>query len=94
MKFKKYSIFIYNKILNGKEYSKDYSYTFLYNKSGKSKFIYENSIYCSNYFIKQLRCAKHWYMDLTFVIPPSFKQMLVVLYINENTGKRYPGLLA
>ena len=40
----------------------------------------------------QLRTAKHWYIDCTFVVPPSFKQMLVIMYRDDNSGVRYPGL--
>ena len=90
--FKKYSIFEYNKTINGLEYLRDYKYTFLYNKSGKSIFLHEHAIFCSDYFIKKLRAARHWYIDCTFVVPPEFKQLLVIMYLDEHSGKRYPGL--
>ena len=90
--FKKYSIFEYNKTINGLEYLKDYEYTYLYNKSGKSIFLHEHAIFCSDYFIKKLRIAHHWYIDCTFGIPPDFKQLLVIMYKDENSGKRYLGL--
>ena len=90
--FKKYSIFEYNKTLNGMDFLKDYQFTHLYNKSGKSKFIHEHAIFCSDYFIKRLRSAKHWYIDCTFIVPPNFKQLLVIMYRDEISGIRYPGL--
>ena len=90
--FKKYSIFEYNKTLTGNNYLKDYQYNYLYNKSGKTQFLHEHAIFCSDYFIKKLRNAKHWYIDCTFVVPPTFKQMLVIMYRDDYTGIRYPGL--
>ena len=60
--FKKYIIFIYNKTKNKKNFLKDYIYTYIYNKSGKTNFIHEHIIYISDYFIKKLRVSLHWYM--------------------------------
>ena len=70
---------------------KDYNYTYLYNESGKKLFLHEHIIYCSDYFIKKLSAATHWYADRTFVVPPTFKQMFLILYTNVISGKRYPG---
>ena len=92
--FKKYSIFEFNKTKNGFEYLKDYSYTYIYNKSGKTHFLHEHAIFCSDFFIKKLRTSKHWYIDCTFIVPPNFKQMLVIMYRDEISGVRYPGLFA
>ena len=78
--YKKYSIFIYNKTKNDIIFLKNYSYTYLNKKTGKTQFIHEHCIYVSDYFIKKLWKAKHWYIDCTFVVPPTFKQMLVILY--------------
>ena len=55
-------------------------------------FLHEHIIYCSDYFIKKLRLATHWYIDGTFVVPPNFKQLIVILYREDFSGKRYPGL--
>ena len=84
-------LFLYiTKLRIKKNFLKDYIYTYIYNKSGKTNFIHEHIIYISDYFIKKLRVSLHWYIDCTFIVPPSFKQMLVILYRDENSGKRYP----
>ena len=92
--YKKQSIFKFNKTIDNFQYLRDYNYTFIYNESGKKLFLHEHIIYCSDYFIKKLRNSNHWYIDATFVAPPSFTQMFVILYRDDNTGKRYPGLYA
>ena len=51
-------------------------------------------IFISNYFIKKLCCARHIYIDGTFLYPKDFSQLIVILYRDEETGKRYPGLFA
>ena len=61
-RFKKYSILI-NKTKNNRDYLKDYLYTYLYNKTGKTNYIHEHCIFASDYFIKKLRKSKHWYID-------------------------------
>ena len=66
----------------------------LYNKSGKSQFIYEHMIFVSNYFLRKIRAAVHIYIDGTFLYPEGFSQLIVILYRDENSGKRYPGLFA
>ena len=73
---------------------RDYTYTNLYNKSGKTLFLHEHMIFISNYFIKKLNAAEHIYIDGTFIFPPGFKQFIVILYRDETSGKRYPGLYA
>ena len=90
--YKKTSIFIFTKTIDETEFLKDYNYTYLYNETGKSLFLHEHIIYCSAYFIKKLRTATHWYIDGTFIVPPNFKQMIVILYRDDISGKRYPGL--
>ena len=79
--------------MNGLDYLKDYSYTYVYNKSGNSQFLQEQVIYCSDYFIKKLRSfARRWHIDCTFIVPSSFKQLLVILYRDDYSGVRYRGL--
>jgi len=73
---------------------RNYNFTVLYDEPGKKLFLYEHDIYCSDYFIKKLRLANHWYIDCTFVVPPDFKQLFVILYRDDFTGKRYPGIYA
>ena len=36
----------------------------------------------------------HIYIDGTFLNPPGFVQLIVILYRDESSGKRYPGLFA
>ena len=47
-------------------------------------------IFCSDYFIKKLRASKHWYIDGTWVYPSGFRQLIIILYIDDKNGKRYP----
>ena len=66
----------------------------LFNKSGKSQFIYEHMIFVSNYFLRKIRAAVHIYIDGTFLYTEGFSQLIVILYRDENSGKRCPGLFA
>ena len=45
----------------------------------------------SNFFLKKLQKANHFYIDRTFIFPPDFSQLIVLLYFDENIKKRYPG---
>ena len=45
---------------------RDYTNTLLYNKTGKKQFIHEHMIFVSNFFIRKLNSARHWYVDGTF----------------------------
>ena len=89
--FNKYSIFMNNKTKNGNIYLRDYSFKYIYNDSGKKLIAHEHVIYISDFFIKKLRDAPHYYIDGTFIYPSGFNQLLVVLYYDENKNKRYPG---
>ena len=63
-----------------------------YNKSNKSLFQHEHDIFISDYFIKKLNRSKHFYIVGTFVFPKGFKQLIVILYLDENVNKRFSGL--
>ena len=91
--FTKYYAFENNLTLNKELFLRDYSYLTLYNKSGKSQFIHEHMIFVSNYFIRKLRASKHFYIDGTFLYPKGFSQLIVILYIDDQSGKRYPRLI-
>ena len=92
--FKKYSA-LENCLTNNEEnFLRDYTYSTIYNKSGKSQFTHEHMIFISNYFIRKLRNAKHLYIDGTFVYPDDFEQLIIILYRDEESGIRYPGLFA
>lgn len=90
----KFAIFNWNKTLDGKEYLREYKFSLLYNNTGKKLFEHEHIIYCSNYFIKKLKEAIHWYIDGTWIYPRGFKQLIIILYYDKNSKKRYPGLFA
>ena len=45
----------------------------------------------SNFFLKTLQKTNHFYIDGTFIFPPDFSQLIVLLYFDENIKKRYPG---
>ena len=51
-------------------------------------------IFVSNYFIKKLKQAIHFYVDDTFLYPNGFSQLLVILYRDVLNGKRFSGLFA
>ena len=51
-------------------------------------------IFISNFFIRKLNQANHWFIDGTFVYPSDFSQLIVILYRDINNGKNYPGLFA
>ena len=65
--FKKYSALGKGLINNEENFLRDYTFSTVYNKSGKSQFIHEHMIFISNYFIRKLRNAKHLYIDGTFL---------------------------
>ena len=92
--FTKFAIFNQSKTLDAKEYLREYKYSLLYNNSGKKIFPHEHIIYFSNYFIKKLRSANHWYIDGTWIYPRGFKQLIIILYYDEIGKKRFPGLYA
>lgn len=48
----------------------------------------------SNYFIRQLRDSIHYYIDVTFVRPKSYKQLIVILYYDNKNQKQYTGSFA
>ena len=88
--FNKYSIFENQKTLDDKQLLRDFSQTILYNKNNNSTFQHEHIIFISDYFIKKLNKAEHFYIDGTFIYPQDFKQLIVILYLEENINKRMP----
>ena len=70
MSFTKYSA-LQNTLTNDKNtFLKDYYYTYVYNKSGKTQYLHEHMIFISNYFINKISKAEHIYIDGTFLYPP------------------------
>ena len=35
-----------------------------------------------------------WYIDGTWIYPHGYKQLIIILYLNKTSLKRYPGLFA
>ena len=89
--FNKFSIFTNNKTTIGNIYLRDYTYKYIYNKTGKKLLIHEHAIFISDFFIKKLREVLHFYIVDTFIYPPGFKQLLVILYYDQKNNKRFPG---
>ena len=79
---------------NNELFMRDYALTCLYSTKGTNMFYHEHIIFISNYFIKKISQAEHFYIDGTFVYPKGFVQLIVILYYDNKTKKRYPGLFA
>ena len=92
--FNKFSIFSNNFTKEGKIYLRDYSFKLIYNSSGKQLFKHEHIIYNYSNFIRKLRAAEHFYIDGTFVFPHGFKQLIVILYKDNNKNICFPGAFA
>ena len=41
-----------------------------------------------------LNKSEHYYIDGTFIYPSDFRQMIVILYYDNEKQKRFPGLYA
>lgn len=92
--FNKFSIFNNQFTNNNQLYLREYIHKSIYNKKGNRLINYEHIIHTSNYFIRKLRESIHYYIDGTFVRPKGFVQMIVFLYYDNKTQKRYPGAFA
>lgn len=73
---------------------RDYSITISYKKNNKDLFKHEHITFVSDFFLKKLIKAEHFYIDGTFIYPSEFKQLLVILYHDREKNKRFPGLFA
>ena len=65
---------------------RDYSLTLIYNNN-KPLFQHEHAIFISDYFRRKMRNSSHWYIDGTFVYPKGFKQLIVILYYDDDLKK-------
>ena len=65
--FTKYSAIENNLTKDNNYFRRNYANTLLYNKTGKNQFKHEHMIFVSNFFIRKLNNARHWYVDGTFV---------------------------
>ena len=48
------------------------------------KIFKSKSILLNSYFIRKLRAAEHFYIDGAFIFPRDFKQLIVILYKDNN----------
>ena len=94
LSFTKYSAIQNSKTLENDSFLRDYTYITLYNASGKSQFEHEHMIFISNYFVNKISASTPIYIDGTFLYPDGFKQLIVILYRDDISGIRYPGLFA
>ena len=60
--------------------------------SDESKNILIGIIYATNKNINRLAAAEHWYLDGTFIHPPGFRQILLIMYLDIITNKTIPGV--
>ena len=90
MQFTKYSAIANPETKDNSHFLRDYSYY----KSGKTRFIHEYMIFISNYFINKLGTAEYMYIDGTFLYPPEFNRLIVILFRDEFSGERYHALFA
>ena len=90
----KFAIFKWKYTLDNNEYLREYKFSLIYNKTGKKLLSHEHIIYCSNFFIRKLQNADHWYIDGTWIYPKGFRQLIIILYYDKSSKKRYPGLYA
>lgn len=72
-------------------YLREVCYTYIYPNNINSPFLHRHINLCSQFFIKQIQKTKHIYIDGTFVFPCEFKQLIIILFYDFNTGARYPG---
>ena len=92
MAYTKFYAFNNNLCKNKKVFLKEYRNLYLYKSNGKKQFNHEHFIFCSDFFINELNKSEHWYIDATFIYPPGFKELIVILYIDKDTNKRFPGM--
>ena len=58
------------------------------------KIFKSKSILLNSYFIRKLRAAEHFYIDGAFIFPRGFKQLIVILYKDNNKNIRFLGVFA
>ena len=92
MTYTKFYAFNNNLCKNQKVFLKEYRNLYLYKSNGKKQFNHEHFIFCPDFFINELNKSEHWYINATFIYPFGFKELIVILYIDKDTNKRFPGM--
>lgn len=36
--------------------------------------------------------VEHWYIDNTWIYLKGYRQLIIILYLDKNTKKRFPGI--
>ena len=49
-------------------------------------------IWISNYNIKRISNSLHFYLDATYVSTKEFYQLLILMYFDNNSKKKYQGI--
>ena len=55
-------------------------------------FIIEFTIWQNDENIQRIRISKNWFIDSTFHRPKEFEQLLIIIYIDELTNEKIPGI--
>ena len=66
-------------------------YTYIYPNSLNKPILHKHFTWISPFFIKRLQNTIHIYIDGTFIHPIEYSQLLVIIFYESNTNKRYPG---
>ena len=88
--FTKYSLLENIKAFDNKIFLRDYSNCFLYDNSEKKLYNHERMIFTSPFQINKIINSPHLYFVGTFVFPPGFMQMIIILYYDNEIKKRAP----
>ena len=67
-------------------------YIYIYKAKNSDQLIkHELIIFISPFPIRKILISLYLYIDYIFIYPKDFKQLLVILYYNEEIQKRTPG---
>ena len=58
------------------------------------KIFKSKSILLNSYFIRKLGAAEHFYIDGVFIFPRGFKQLIIILYKDNNKNIRFLGVFS
>jgi len=90
--FTKFSVFKSYKTLDNELFMRDFTSTYIYKTKNSEQLIkHEHIIFISPFQIRKILSSLHLYIDCTFIYPKDFKQLLVILYYDEEIEKRAPG---
>ena len=86
--FKFISVFENEKTINREPFLREVIfYDSLNNTNGKNIAV----VYASDFMLNRMAASKHIHIDATFVHPPNFIQILIILYIDVINNIRAPG---